>query len=110
MKELPDLFHPEQGRGEIDRSNVVLDDITNNLLKVFEMSKKFVNEADPRIVSFAVAEVDRMISTSENYKRRLRDIQRQLNKEWEEGKEARKAEKIIRMKRVPRGWKTSDEA
>lgn len=107
MDLMPDLFHPDPSRTEVNKETVVVDDATNALLEWNRALLRFHGEADGRFATLANAEADKLINIIQMHKHRTRMIQRALNKEYEDGKEARMAERISRMKRVPRGWKTS---
>ncbi len=104
---MPDLFFPDPGRSEISRETAVVDDVTNAFVEWNKALQRFHGEADGRFATLANAEADKLIKVIELVKHRTRSVQRALNKEYEDGKEARMAERISRMKRVPRGWKTS---
>jgi hypothetical protein len=107
MDLMPDLFHPEPGRGEITKDNAVLNDAVNALLQWNEALKMFMDHTDSRFATLSNAEADKLIHIIGLVKHRTRSVQRALNKEYEDGKEQRMAERISRMKRAPRGWKTS---
>jgi len=94
----------------MSRDTVVFDDVVSALLEYSKALGRFEETALSNYATLAHQEASKLKDVIDMLVARTRTEQRRLNKEWEEGKEARKAEKIIRMKRVPRGWKTSDEA
>ena len=107
MDLMPNLRHPEPGRGELSKDNAVVEDIVNAVVEYSNALGRFEETAESRFATLANAEAAKLKNVVDLVVARTRAVQRALNKEYEDGKEARMAERISRMKRVPRGWKTS---
>lgn len=75
----PDLRNAEPGRAEVDRSNVVIQDLVTALVEIDKAITRFESEADSRFGMLANRRIDALIHVCENLKRRINDTRRMLN-------------------------------
>lgn len=77
---LPDLKNPEPGRKKVDRTNVVMEDIVDALVKATPSLHRFIEAEESRYGGEFNRYADKIIETVELLKRRVNDIRGELNK------------------------------
>lgn len=84
-EDFPDLNHKEPGRSKIDRTNVSIEDVVDNIVEISKAWARYEMTIESRHATLTCQRGRDAINTIEDLMRRVRDTQNRFNREGLEG-------------------------
>ena len=76
---MPDLFRVDPGRSAIDRSTVVMEDLTDEVMNVARDLLRFQETGESRHATIANMSLDKLVARAQELKRRVNDVRGGIN-------------------------------